>query len=95
MVNYFFISTFSYFIDASRVVGPTVLALCCLGLILFLIAATIVLSLIPIYLSSRNASPASQTVTLLIPLSSTQTFPVGNLDQNQQAVVQNNVSALP
>jgi hypothetical protein len=33
--------------------------LCCLGIIGFLIAATIVLALIPIYLPRRNVSPGS------------------------------------
>ncbi|CAF0888570.1 unnamed protein product [Adineta steineri] len=38
--------------------GP-LLAICCLGFILFLIAATIVLALIPVYLSTRGSSSSS------------------------------------
>jgi hypothetical protein len=43
---------------ASRGAFPIV-AILCLGLILFAIAATIVLALIPVYLKTRNATPGT------------------------------------
>ncbi|CAF0838325.1 unnamed protein product [Adineta steineri] len=39
--------------------GAPILAICCLGFILFLIAATIVLALIPVYLSKRSGGSSS------------------------------------
>ncbi|CAF0888848.1 unnamed protein product [Adineta steineri] len=41
--------------------GAPILAICCLGFILFLIAATIVLALIPVYLSKRSGGSSSST----------------------------------
>ncbi|CAF1315745.1 unnamed protein product [Adineta steineri] len=41
--------------------GAPILAICCLGFILFLIAATIVLALIPVYLSKRSGSSSSSS----------------------------------
>ncbi|CAF1438451.1 unnamed protein product [Adineta steineri] len=41
--------------------GGPILAICCLGFILFLIAATIVLALIPVYLSTRSGSSSSSS----------------------------------
>jgi len=45
--------------------GP-ILAICCLLFIAFLIAATIVLALIPVYLPHKNATPASNTFHLAL-----------------------------
>ncbi|CAF1316001.1 unnamed protein product [Adineta steineri] len=52
--------------------GP-LLAICCLGFILFLIAATIVLALIPVYLSTRGSTSSSTT-----PRYTLSGTPVGN-----------------
>jgi regulator of sirC expression with transglutaminase-like and TPR domain len=87
----------SYFTNAYfsiRLGAPVVGALCCLGLILFLIAATIVLSLIPVYLATRNIAKASKTETLLLPVPAGTSFPVGPLNSAQIAILQQNVSFL-
>jgi hypothetical protein len=98
MVTIFFIYiSLSYFTNAHfsiRLGTPVVGALCCLGLILFLIAATIVLSLIPLYLATRNISKASQTVNLLLPVPAGASFPVGPLNSAQIAILQQEVSFL-
>jgi hypothetical protein len=53
--------------------GPLA-AMLCLGVILFLIAATIVLALIPVYLPSRNAQQTGTTKTYYFVLSPNQTL---------------------
>ncbi|CAF1314396.1 unnamed protein product [Adineta steineri] len=68
--------------------GPVLAAVCCLGLLLFLIAATIVLSLIPVYLSRRNGNRAQPYVgpvrQMQYKLPGTN-FPNGPLTQAQLA----------
>jgi len=96
MVTIFFISL-SYFRNAYfciRLGAPVVGARYCLGLILFLIAATIVLSLIQVYLATRNLSQASQTVNLLLPVPAGTSLPVGPLNSAQIAILQQEVSFL-
>jgi hypothetical protein len=64
-------------------------ALCCLGFLLFIIASTIVVSLIPIYLSRRNGGQAHSVqgslrqVTYSLP--SSTTYLTGSLTQAQLA----------
>jgi hypothetical protein len=41
--------------------GP-ILAICCLGIILFLIAATIVLALIPLYIPKKTLTPGTVNI---------------------------------
>ncbi|CAF4347242.1 unnamed protein product, partial [Adineta steineri] len=41
--------------------GGPILAICCLGFVIFLIAATIVLALIPVYLSKRSGGSSSSS----------------------------------
>ncbi len=64
-------------------------AFCCLGLLLFVIASTIVIALIPIYLPHRNGGQARsiqgplRQVTYSLP--SGTTYPIGALTQAQLA----------
>ncbi|CAF0862929.1 unnamed protein product [Adineta steineri] len=69
--------------------GGPLLAICCLGFILFLIAATIVLALIPVYLSKRGGgTPSTTTPTYLLTMNSrTVPLPEGNLDSASLADV--------
>ncbi|CAF1073054.1 unnamed protein product [Adineta steineri] len=69
--------------------GSPILAICCLGFILFMIAATIVLALIPVYLSKRSGgSPRTTTPTYLLTMNSrTVALPEGNLDSPSLADV--------
>ncbi|CAF0920452.1 unnamed protein product [Adineta ricciae] len=56
------------------------IGLCCIGLILFLIAATIVLSLIPLYLSAKDISDNTDTVSLNVTYRiNNGTLPLGTL----------------
>ncbi|CAF0915925.1 unnamed protein product [Adineta steineri] len=66
-----------------------ILAICCLGFILFMIAATIVLALIPVYLSKRSGgTPRTTTPTYLLTMNSrTVALPEGNLDSPSLADV--------
>ena len=75
---------------------PALLAgICCLGLILFLIAATIVLSLIPIYTPTRDRAPATGTLarSFDIPIANDTVLDVGDLNAQQRAVLQRQVSS--
>ncbi len=65
-----------------------------LGLILFAIAATIVISLIALYLPTRNITPLSQTSALqtaTIQLGSNSSVKTGTLSSTTQTAVQNQV----
>jgi len=63
-------------------------------LVVLLIAATIVLSLIPVYLATRKISQASQTINLLLPVPAGTSFPVGPLNSAQIAILQQEVTFL-
>ncbi|CAF2186852.1 unnamed protein product [Rotaria magnacalcarata] len=65
-------------------------ALCCLGFVLLLIAAAIVLSLLPVYLTQRDITVAksSETYTFDIQLGNGLALSVGEYNAEQRAVVQ-------
>ena len=76
------------------VFSPILPALCCVAFILLAIAATIVLSLIPIYTFRRSATSTNRTISLTLLLPDNQTLPLGDLNPAQIAILQNYVSFL-
>lgn len=62
-------------------------AVCCLGLVLFIIASVIVIALIPVYLSRRNVeqpvSVQSSQQQAVYSLPNTTTYTDGSLTQSQ------------
>ncbi|CAM4888257.1 unnamed protein product [Rotaria socialis] len=67
-----------------------IVGLCCLGFVLFVIVSIIVLSLLPVYLTSRDVTVAtkSETYTFDLPLSDGVTLSVGENNAEQRAVLQ-------
>jgi glycosyltransferase involved in cell wall biosynthesis len=77
--------------SAAFITTPVLAGLCCLGLILFLVASTIVLALIPVYLPAKGhaAGRRSANVNLILTFANGSTVVVGPLNSNQVAVLQN------
>lgn len=81
-------------VSFQRLSGPVIGGLCCLGLILFAIASTIVLSLIPIYIERSNTVPTGQTESVALPIASGQQLENGELNDAQRQTLQGYVSFL-
>ncbi|CAF3601074.1 unnamed protein product [Rotaria socialis] len=77
---------------ASRLSSPIapIVGFCCLGFVLLLIVSIIVLSLLPVYLTSRDVTVAtkSETYTFDLALSNGATLSVGESNAEQRAVLQ-------
>jgi len=74
--------------------GGPILAVCCLGIILFLIASTIVLALIPVYLPTRNTNLGGTTQTFFFLLTPNVTLgDDGTLSPAAEAAIANAISA--
>ncbi len=70
--------------------------MCCLGVVLFLISSTIILSIIPTYLPIRDrpttASLLSTSQSIILELSSNNSVPIGStLSTENQNSIQNQV----
>ncbi|CAF0838065.1 unnamed protein product [Adineta steineri] len=79
--------------------GP-LLAICCLGFILFLIAATIVLALIPVYLSTRGSTSSSNTKNYVMTMTppgsgkrDSSSIPEGSIDSTTITNINNAVNS--
>lgn len=76
----------------SWISAPIIGALCCLGLILFLIASVIVLSLIPVYIERDTVGQAQKQV-ILVQLADGSNLRTGPLNAAQRQTVQNELQA--
>lgn len=73
---------------------PLISGICCLGLILFLIASTIVLALIPLYTRDRSVELGTVEAddVIDVPINSTVPLTEGTFNDAQNKILQDQVS---